>query len=117
MTTGWERLQHLGNELAWIIGPKHSGDMGWLFFAGFILLVIICRKAFGGVIPAALSLFGIAAVLALLGGINPSLPWILIGLAVVAWLLKGFSGVLRGAGVVLVAIIAIALAIYQNFMV
>ena len=117
MTTGWERLQYLFADLKWIIGPQHSGDFGWLFFVGFIVLVILCRKAFRGTFKAFFKVLGLLLFLFILNSISTKVMVGFLVFGAMAWLFKGYAGLLKGAGIVLVTVIAILLAVANNFLV
>ena len=65
------------------IGPRHSGDYGWIFFLGFIVLAFVSRKAFGGFWKALWSLFWLVVFLFFLECLSPVLMWCFLGLGVV----------------------------------
>jgi len=115
--SGWERVDSFGREIYYMLEPRHSGDLEWLFFLGFFVLAFALRKELDGCLLAGIKLFMLIVFWLFLQGIHPMAPWIFIGLGLVAY----FSG--KNWATIKMIIIGLAIfatfcvVVYQNFLV
>lgn len=107
-----ETIQDVARE----IGPRHSGDYGWVLFLAFFAVAYVSRKEFGGFWKAVWSLFWFLIFLFLLECISPALMWCFLALGVVVLIAKSSLATIKMLVVVLVIAGVLCLVVKQNFL-